>query len=237
MKYLITMLLLCSMIVSCKKSNDTTKNNITEAPAANDNSSAGIYKGVFVGSSGTVKIVLLNGNTTIKAYITFNGYHDTLTATTSVVAGAAISNLQFIGSQMSFSFSTAANGANPSITNITYAAYPNPIRAIIAKQLSTQLVSCYEGTYYTVTGGSDAGTFNCIIFGDAVVGLAHSNSASSTTFDQVTGSVSGTGVISASGGVSTGANFTGQITGTNCNGNWTNTSAGYTGKWQGTKAL
>lgn len=224
-------------MVSCKKSNDTTNNNTTEALAVNDNSNAGIYKGVLVGSSGTVKIVLLNGNTTIKAYITFNGYNDTLTATTTAVAGSTITNLQFVGSMMAFNFSTSANGSNPSITNITYAGYPNPIRAIVAKQLSTQLVSCYEGSYTTLTGGSDAGTFNCIIFGDRVIGLAHSNSSGSTTFDQVTGSVSGTGVISASGGVSTGATFTGQVTGTTCNGDWSNTIAGYIGKWQGTKTL
>lgn len=231
------MLLLCSIMVSCKKSNDTTRNNSTEALAVNDNSSAGIYKGVLVGSSGTVKIELLNGNTTVKAYITFNGYTETLTATTSVVAGSAITNLQFVGSKMSFSFSTSANGSNPSITNITYAGYPNPIRAIVAKELSTQLVSCYEGTYNTVTGGSDAGTFNCIIFGNVVIGLAHSNSASSTTFDEVTGGVSGTGVIAAQGGVSTGAEFDGKVTGNTCDGNWRNTTAGYTGKWQGTKTL
>jgi hypothetical protein len=236
MKYFLSMLLICSLFVSCKKEISSSSNN-EQALAENDNSSAGVYKGVIVGSSGTVKILLLNGNATVKAFITFNGIKDTLTATTTVTAGQTISNLTFIGKKMSFAFSTSASGGNPTIANIIYSGYSTPIKSVIAKELSTQLVNCYEGTYNgsNSIGGTDIGTFNCIIFGDKIVGLARSTTFS--TFDQISGTVSASGAINASGNITSGATFRGSFIGNTCNGTWTNTSAGYSGTWSGTKTL
>src|SRR5690606_31756711 len=52
-----------------------------EAQAQLDNSSAGVYKGVITGSSGTLVFYIGNGNSEIKALITFDGKSAVLTNT------------------------------------------------------------------------------------------------------------------------------------------------------------
>jgi hypothetical protein len=97
---------------------------------------------------------------------------------------------------------------------------------LVLKETSTAIVKCYEGTF---TGG-DAGTFNAVISGSLINGLALS-----TAYDDVyvvTGTVSDS-KINASGSASSGASFSGSISGDNISGNWDNSIAGISGTWSG----
>lgn len=53
---------------TCKSCTDTP-----EASAANDNSGQGIYKGLVVGSSGTIKFDIANSGSGIVAVLTMDG--------------------------------------------------------------------------------------------------------------------------------------------------------------------
>ena len=60
------LILLTLILNSCSKSDDevTTQDNLSQVPIAKsqyDNSNFGIYKGVFVGSSGIIIININNG--------------------------------------------------------------------------------------------------------------------------------------------------------------------------------
>lgn len=224
-----------TILFSCQKSNDTPQQNDTpEAIAAYDNSSAGVYKGILVGSSGTIKVVILNGNGLVKIYVTFNGYNDTLSTTATLIAGQLIDNVLFTGSKMTMLFTTSSSGQDPSISAITFTGYSTPIEAIIAKELSTRLVSCYEGTYTGKNSENEvsSGIFNSIIFGNIIIGLAKETGAIST--EEIEGSVSNN-QISAQGTITTGAVFQGSINGQNASGTWVNSD--YSGTWTGQKTL
>ena len=80
---------------ACKKSDDTaapaytctTCKTTPDALAANDASSKGIYKGVVIGSSGTIIINIANGGTTITAVMVIDGVTVNLTSAVAWVAG------------------------------------------------------------------------------------------------------------------------------------------------------
>jgi len=174
--YLFTLtLILMTMLNACKKDDDTnTENNkpsgcttcitTSEALAAYDSSSAGVYKAVLAGSSGYITFYVMNGNNEIKASLLFDGQAATLTSTqlSGWQPGQAIDSAEFTGTLSSQTvkayLTVAANGLNPKITVI----YPgHNISVAIRKEVSTRIVHIYEG-YYT---GSDSGTMNMLIDG------------------------------------------------------------------------
>jgi hypothetical protein len=217
---------------SCSKENQSSSSS-TEAQAAYDNSSFGLYKGVIVGSSGTIKITVNNGDNIVRAYLVVDGTKDTLISNSSFISGQSISNATFTGKLSTFKFSVNGSGSSATITSITIQGHTN-VAGIIGKQTSTQVVSCFEGTYngQTSTGLKSTGTFNCFLVGNIIVGISRETANGYT--DTVTGNITN-GNISAQGTVTTGANFSGTLKDTQCSGTWVN--GVYSGTWIGIKTL
>jgi len=226
-KYFLLSVTLFSLLAisSCSKKEDKPDKETEgpEAKASFDNSNYGIYKGIFVGSSGVIIINMHNDNT-ISATLTVDGVTHHFTTTQTVQQDQA-TTVDFTDGSNSFTFVVAADGTNPEVTNIVIPDHPRAA-VLIAKESSTVVVECYEGTFE----GGDAGTFNVVLSGNSIRGLALS-----TTYDDVY-SVSGTvsnNQISASGTTGNGASFTGSISGDNISGSWENSIADKSGSWSG----
>lgn len=182
MRQLTLTLLLIATLFSCKKDdNNTTNNNNTtptptpyvcptcvttpEAKAEHDASSGGVYKGVIVGSTGTIALYLYNSGTEVKALVSFDGKSATFTtqSLSSWSPGQPITNALFTGVidgvNMSAYFSVDANGQNPKV-QMTIPGHT--VNVAVYKETSTALVKNYEGTYT----GDDAGTFNMTLHGN-----------------------------------------------------------------------
>lgn len=164
---------------ACKKDKTTTTPTTPTTPAyvcagcastpeakeQYNQSSGGVYKGVIVGSSGTIALYLFNTGTEVKALVAFDGKNAVLstTALSSWTPGQAISNALFTGTvngqQVQALFSVDANGQNPQVQvqipghNVVVAVY---------KETSTTLIKNYEGTY----SGDDSGIFNMALSGN-----------------------------------------------------------------------
>jgi len=165
--------LLTSYFMSCSKKSSSTPaptyscascNTTPEAVAANDGSSKGIYKGVIVGSSGTIKFDIMNHDSTIKAYLVIDGVHDTLTASVSWSGtGSYVSPFTgtFNGQPISITLSIDASGGNPVVTAMNIPGHPGA-QLSLSKETSTDLIKCYEGVARK-NGSTDTTTFNIIL--------------------------------------------------------------------------
>lgn len=171
----------------CKKdSNSGTLSpdieNTPSALASNNNSSAGVYKGVMVGSSGYFKISIQNGTADINCEFNFDGKSATLTTNSLAnwTPGQAITNAVFTGTwneeSVSLTFSCDADGSNPVIT---VSVPDHTVNVTVYKETSTVLVKCYEGTYSTNRGTEIVnGVFNFVAYGNAVLGWHHDSHSS-----------------------------------------------------------
>lgn len=159
-----------------------------EAIAANDNSSKGIYKGVIIGSSGTIKFDLANNDTTIKAYMTIDGTSVTLTASVRWSAGSSyVSSFTgtMNGSPVSITFSVNPDGTNPTVTGMNIPGHPNATLEV-AKETSAGLLKCFEGTYANATTGK-SGTFNLVLSTSLKKWYARSREDGQTDVSKVNG--------------------------------------------------
>lgn len=157
--------------VSCKKDKDPETPSYTcvacktvpDALAANNNSSKGIYKGVMIGSTGTIMFDIANNGTAITAVMVIDGITVNLSSAVTWVAGQIYIG-DFTGTlnglPVTISFAVGADGGTPTVTSANIPGHPNATLTII-KETSTNLVECFEGTY--TTSASEAGTFNLII--------------------------------------------------------------------------
>lgn len=158
------------ILFSCGKKNDPDPivknsplfNNTPEAIAVNDDKSGGIYKGVLMGSTGTIKLVLQNGS--VSAIITFDGVTKTLTTTSlaSWTTGEAISEALFTADDWQLTFSVNADGSNP---QIAVSIPGHTIQVALVKETSEELVRTFEGTY---TRTDITFPLNCVIIGNEV---------------------------------------------------------------------
>ncbi len=158
--------------ISCKKKKDNVEEKYVcascsqtpEGIAANDNSSKGIYKGVIIGSSGTIKFDIANtSSNSITATMIIDGTKVTLTSTVAWAAGqlyVAPFKGTLNGQEASVTFSVSGSGTGATIVAASIPGHSNPIFSI-AKETSTALVRCYEGTYST--SDKEAGRFNIIV--------------------------------------------------------------------------
>jgi hypothetical protein len=165
--------LLTSYFMSCSKKSDSKPaptyscascNTTPEAVAANDASTKGIYKGVIVGSSGTIKFDIMNHDSTIKAYLVIDGAYDTLTASVAWSGtGSYVSPFTgiFNGQPISITLSIDAGGGNPVITAMNIPGHPGA-QLSLSKETSTELIKCFEGLVRQ-NGSTDTGTFNLIL--------------------------------------------------------------------------
>lgn len=148
-------------LFACQKSNTTTipVTELATAPetkAQYNNTSFGVYKGVIIGSTGTIVFKINNGDNIVKGYLVIDNTKDTLSTTQTLVAGQAINNVRFTGRISSMSLSVNADGSNAILTNISITGHSN-VAVLIIHENSNKQIFCYEGTY----SGNRSGTFNC----------------------------------------------------------------------------
>jgi hypothetical protein len=176
-KWIIGIAVLTAGLLSCSKDEDNTVktgNDVENTPgavAAYDHSSAGVYKGVLVGSSGYFKISLKNGTDTISCKMVFDDKtaYLTTTALNNWQPGTAISNAVFTGTidgqNVTLTLNCSADGTTVSVS-VNYPGHT--IGVAIVKETSTTLVKCYEGTH---TDGKQTGVFNLAVYGNKVYGF------------------------------------------------------------------
>ena len=212
-------------VASCSKSNDNnTQSEKPTAKAAYDYSNYGYYKGVFVGSTGIIVVNIYNDNS-LSAHFKVDGVDYNFTTTQTVQQGVG-TILNFVSGNNSFTFTVDGNGARPTITNLVMSGHPNAA-VLFAKETSTSLVKCYEGTYT----GDEGGIFNAVIYNNQIKGLAKSLTFYDTY--EVDGAVSNN-QIDASGKINTDSKFKGTISGDNLSGTWENIPD-LKGDWSGTR--
>ena len=158
---------------ACKKSNDavTTPDaykcvsckTTPDAVASNNNSSKGIYKGVVIGSTGTIMFDIANNGSAITAVMVIDGVSVNLTSNVTWVAGQAYS-APFTGSlngaTVTINLSVGISGGTPTVTSSNIPGHPDASLNII-KETSSNLVECFEGTFSTTR--PETGVFNMIV--------------------------------------------------------------------------
>lgn len=201
--------------------------NFVETPEASElfnTSNFGIYKGVFVGSSGIVLINLNNNNNnTISASLKIDGVNYIFSTNESITENQQ-TEINFTNNDNSFVFNVSSTGTNPEITNLSIQGHPNA-ETILVKETSERLTKVFEGTYNGIDN-DDAGVFNAIVSGSEMYVLAFSTMYS--VFYTANGSVNNENIT---GVTSTGTNFTGIIENDKMNGSWNNSQSNENGNW------
>lgn len=170
---LLSSLAFTAFLTGCKKSSSGKKTttpytcpsctNVPEAVAANDASSKGIYIGVLIGSTGTIKFDIDNAGSTITAEMVIDGTTVNLTSAVTWVAGVAYTapfTGTLNGQAITINFSVDLSGQNPAVTSSNIPGHPNA-SFTLAKETSTALIEAFEGIY--VTTKPETGTFNIIL--------------------------------------------------------------------------
>ena len=159
------------LIIACSKKDNSgngSTNGLSNTPtakAAYDNNNFGIYKGVFVGSTGNA-IINVNNDNTLTAALKIDGNTSTYTSTQTVALNQA-SAINFVSGSNSFTFSTSGTGATPSISNINISGHTYAGMSVL-KEKSDLLVKCFEGTF---TSSGSSGTFNMEINSTVMSGI------------------------------------------------------------------
>ncbi|WEK18099.1 MAG: hypothetical protein P0Y49_14985 [Candidatus Pedobacter colombiensis] len=186
---------LCTL--SCKKKSQEKEPAYTcstcmttpEALAANDATNKGIYKGVVIGSTGTIKFNIANTGTTITAILVLDGVTANLTSTVAWTAGQAYTSA-FTGklgtADVSITFSVDATGTTPVISTSSIPGHPNTSFNLI-KETSTNLIECFEGTYSTTK--PETGTFNIVLSRTLRKFKGSSRTTGSTTSNPISGTI------------------------------------------------
>ena len=157
-------------VISCSKDNEDADpvyvcascNDTPDALAVNDASVNGIYKGIVVGSTGTISINIQNGSNTITATMVLDGVSVLLTSAVSVVDGqsyVAPFTGTYNGSPISITFSVGMGGATPTVVTSDIPGHPSATFEIY-KETSTSLIEAFQGTYTTP---SKTGVFNIVL--------------------------------------------------------------------------
>lgn len=240
MKNFLMFLVLSSLFYGCTESTEKTiSNENLTANVAYDNSNYGIYKGVFIGSTGSILINIKNDNSVI-AIMTINDSETIYSSKTNVIANQT-SKVNFVNGSNSFEFHVDGNGQNPTISKILISGHRDAEMAV-AKETSTSFVKCYLGTYT----GPDFGTFNIICKYGKVPYLSgmlvdewlmtgigkskkHNQSFTIGGLANFKGEING---VYSTGSTQAGT-FVGTYGETLINGSWENIAAKTTGNWSG----
>jgi hypothetical protein len=156
---------------NCKKDTTAPVNNYKcasckttpDAIVANDGSSKGVYKGIVIGSTGTIQFNIMNGGSTISAIMVLDGTTINLTASVAWTAGVSYVSPftgTLNGSPVTIQFQVDANGGNP-VAIATNIPGHSTAQLNIAKETSNALLECFEGTYESTR--PESGTFNLML--------------------------------------------------------------------------
>lgn len=159
------------LMTSCSKDDETPVASYTcmtcktspDALAANDASIKGMYKGIIVGSTGSISINIQNGSSTITATMVLDGVSVALTSNVVLVDGqsyVAPFTGTFNGNPISMTFSVGLGGTSPTMVSSSIPGHPNAV-FVLSKETSTSLIEGFEGNY-SVTGG-EKGVFNIVL--------------------------------------------------------------------------
>jgi uncharacterized protein YaiE (UPF0345 family) len=222
LKTILALMLIGTVTFSCSSDKDEPEQSqLTETPTAVkkfDSSNFGTYKGVFVGSTGT--IVINQDENTKTAVLIIDGKEYTYTTTETCTIGQVTTGLTFKNGESSFDFNVGASGEVPNISNITIVGHPNA-SIEIQKEKSDKIVKCYVGISTDEDGKSNPNAFNFYIFGENLIGIAHNDSGTALI---VTGTVANnafTGIVEYIKGTVE-ANIKGTINGEKAEGTWVN---------------
>lgn len=189
--------------VSCKKDSKPTEPAFTcttckatpDAKVENNVISKGVYKGVVVGSTGTISIDVLNGGSTITATLILDGQTINLTSTAVWTSGAPLT-ASFTGAaggqNYSFAFTVQSNGTSPTTTSYTIPGHPT-IAFTLIKETSDNLIKCYLGTTEgkKTSGALQSSVLNIITSGKTNTWLALSKDNASGSISLTDGTISG----------------------------------------------
>lgn len=220
------------LLASCSSDDPGNGGNangfeITNDPMANeafDSSNFGIYKGVFVGSSGSILINMANDGE-VSARLIMDGDIYDFTTVEAVAQNQPIVALTFTSDDLSFDFYADADGNGAYVADVIFPGHDSGTIQI-AKEFSDQLVECWEGTY----SGEGSGTFNLLISNGIVRGLTKSEDTPDVSY------LDGTIEADAVSGFYDFGDFTGTRTGNTMNGSLTNNESGG-GNWTATRKL
>jgi len=155
----------CQKSNTSNESNNGNNGNGTSTTALTkpqyDNTSFGVYKGVVIGSSGTIFFRINNGDNIAKGYLNIDNKWDTLSTGTTIVSGQPLINVVFTGHFSSMTLNANADGSHANLTAIQITGHSNPTIFIIHEN-STKQIYCYEGTF----NGSSTGILNCARAGE-----------------------------------------------------------------------
>lgn len=163
MKNNILSLLLLSfvMLAGCKNNNDPISPNappsetvqldvepFASAKPEDDNKSSGVYKGTFIGSSGTYKLTIQADGIKGVIVVDGKGYNLTTNDISTSNLEDSISNAVFSDptGTVSLTFSVDADGENPTVT-LVILGHSN-IMTVVMKETSTSQVKIFEGYSY-----------------------------------------------------------------------------------------
>lgn len=176
--FILPILSILILSTSCSKDDDATAGNppyscstcplVPEALALHDNSAKGIYKGIFIGSTGTIHINIQNGSNIIEASLVIDGITIALTSTATFIEGepfVAPFTGTFNGMPISMTFQVGASGNNPTIITSDIPGHPNAVFQIF-KETSTSLIEAFEGTFKV---NNQTGIFN-IVLSESIAG-------------------------------------------------------------------
>lgn len=207
-KLLLSTIVLSIAFLSCSKDNETpgtpsytcpTCKTTPDALAANNTSSKGIYKGVVIGSSGTIVFDIANNGSTITAVMVIDGITVNLSSAVTWVAGQPyLANFTgtLNGVAVTINFSVGLSGGTPTITSVNIPGHPSATLTII-KETSTNLVECFEGSY--TTNLPETGTFNMIVLRSAGIFGGIVRKTGTTATDDFEGTISNNQLTMATG--------------------------------------
>jgi hypothetical protein len=226
---------LCAFLIFACSEDETAYEcsscvNTPEASAANDSNGKGIYKGLIIGSSGTIKFDIANSGTTYTALLILDGEeyelwtdedYDVTTGFQGVFYGTLYTTDDIEITIYIDKFGAITVGA------VIIPDHPSAILAIY-KEFSDELVTVYEGTF----DGDGAGVFNMIVRGNAEW-LVRARETGDDGYISFYGSLS-SGVMTCMqcGDV----DITGKIKGDEASGNWSEDGGG-SGSWKGKRTL
>jgi hypothetical protein len=176
----------------------TTCTTTPEAKAANDASFKGVYKGVLIGSTGTIKFDVNNAGTTLTATLVIDGVTSTLTATVIAQSGQTPTYVSdftgtLSGQPVTIKFSVGSGGQNPVVVSATVPGHTG-ITFVLVKETSTALIEAFEGTYETTK--PESGTFNIILSRKLALWGALARKNGSTEVDNdANGTISGDNLV------------------------------------------
>ncbi|MBX3257874.1 MAG: hypothetical protein KF862_27335 [Chitinophagaceae bacterium] len=172
---IIPVLLAVIVTFSCSKDNkedkddDYTCTSCASAPiavAANNTLTKGIYKGVLIGSTGTLIFDIQNTTNTITGTMVIDGKVADLTCEAVEIDLSADFEASLTGTLNGYlviiRFHIDKGGINPRIIEADIPGHPDAV-FLVAKETSDALLECYEGAY-TITGDwTEEGTYNFLV--------------------------------------------------------------------------